>query len=479
MHFLLKQEVGQMFCTLVLALAGFLFILNLGAKPLWDYDEAIFANIIHDTQTSNDPLTLHWRGTPMFEKPPLSFWLGMEADSVFHDPEFSYRLTAAVAGVLSVLLVMLITFEMSESLLTAAFAGFILLTTGPFLEAGRQLKLDVPAISMFLLSVYCFIKGQRSPKWLMGIGVALAIGFFFKSVIGLLSLPFILFWSLSYWDFRWLKSIYTWIGGLLLLVIFLPWHIYESLKYGSVFWQSYIGSAVLQRFSSDVIGGSASAGDYIGFFFTFAAPWTIVFAAVVWWLLVQGKQLKTPELKPIAVFAGTAAFIFAMFLLSSTKIVHYLLPTYPYIAVAIALATGYLFTHYKESRKANAILSAGVVLLSVCALWVSIWYGFHIFSYISTNDVIVKEEKDVALIVKQDNLVLPLYAYQYDYYDTIEYYSGRTDITKMSDNQTLKDPFLLIASKEFMDWHSFPPELVAHLATLYKGQSVILYKFTP
>jgi hypothetical protein len=59
--------------------------------------------------------------------------------------------------------------------------------------------------------------------------------------------------------------------------------------------------------------------------------------------------------------------------------------------------------------------------------------------------------------------------YQYDYYDTIEYYSGRRATKGMTDDQALGKPFLLLVAKPYMDWHEFSIELQAHLAALYSG----------
>jgi 4-amino-4-deoxy-L-arabinose transferase-like glycosyltransferase len=148
----MSQQLGERFayftCIGVIIASLALFFFQLGAKPFWDYDEAIYANVVHDTLQSGDFLTPHFGDGPWFEKPPLSFWLSIEINKVFHNPEFSYRLTAAMAGILSVIMVMLIAYEISGDLFIAAIAGLILLTTGTFLEAGREFRLDIPAIAM-------------------------------------------------------------------------------------------------------------------------------------------------------------------------------------------------------------------------------------------------------------------------------------------------------------------------------------------
>ena len=95
------------------------------------------------------------------------------------------------------------------------------------------------------------------------------------------------------------------------------------------------------------------------------------------------------------------------------------------------------------------------------------------------RSVIVGEEKNAALVIKRDTQNLSIYVYQYDYYDTINYYSGHRNIKQMTDDQLLDKPFFLVVAKPYMDWHSFPDSLAAHLTVEYKGITLILYKFAP
>lgn len=455
-----------------------MLLFQLGEKPFWDYDEAIYANVIQDTVSSGDISTLRQAGNPWFEKPPLVFWTSIAADSVFHNPEFSYRLTAALAEVLSIILVLLITYELVGSLPVAILAAAILITTGPFFEAGRELRLDVPAISMVLLSVYSFLLGLRQPAWFMGIGIGLALGFLCKSVIGLLSIPFILIWMILYRDYRVIKSWYAWIGAALMLLILAPWHIYETTQFGGAFWQGYLFHAVLQRFGSDVIGGSVSVMDYVRYFYTYMAPWSYLFTALMVWLLVRIRESRSEQMRSIFVPALTATFLFGMFLLSSTRILTYLLPVDPFIAIALAAAFGYFLPPISQEGSRVILAAVGMTAVFGLAIWITIFYGFHIFSDLAINDLIVREEKAAALAMKPYSQE-PVYAYHYDYYDTIDYYTGRRDIQQMSDDQALGSAFLLVASKPYMEWHAFSPELVAHMATIYSGQSLIVYSFKP
>lgn len=464
---------------IIIGIAAILFLFQLGAKPFWDYDEAIYANVVHDTIGGGNFLDLHMGANSWFEKPPLPFWVAMGFDFVFHNPEFSYRLLAALSGILSVVLVMLITYEVGRDVRAAFISGLILLTTGPFIEAGRQFRLDIPAIAMILFSVYSFLRGLKNPRWFLGVGLGLGFGFMMKSVVGLLSIPFVLLWSILNKNFQWLKNSNIFSSLMLFLLIVAPWHAYETLRYGLVFWQDYLLHHVFQRFFSDVIGGSVSAWEYLSFFFIYGAPWSIFFGIFVVWLMVKAKKWHKVRAEPVFLFAMTALCLFVVFLFSTTKIYYYILPVYPFISIALALGINYFMPRGKDFQPLGFLLAGLFAVGIVLSVWISISFTFHRFSFLTLNDLITSEEKNIAMIIKDDSQMLDVYTYEYDYYDTIEYYSGIRLIQKMGKGQELSKPFFLIVSKQYMDWHSFPPGLSAQLSVLYKGQTIILYKFSP
>ena len=463
----------------VVVAASLMFLYRLGDKPFWDYDEAIYANVVIDTLHSGDLLTLHSGSEPWFEKPPLYFWTSIGFDTVFHHPEFSYRLTAALAAIASIILTMLITYELSGSYVAALISGLILLSTAAFFEAGRELRLDVPATLGSLLSVYCFLRGQKDKRWLIGIGLGFALGFLFKNVIGLFSIFFILSWSLVYWDLRWLKSIYAWIGGVLFLVLFLPWHLYETFQYGSVFWQTYLIDNTIGRFGKDLLTQSVSDSGYATFFLAFGAPWTALFGLLTLWLLSQFKSFNDQKMKPIFTCAIATLLMLGVFIITTTKILAYLVPSYPYVAITLAVGLWYLLSQFNYRRAIVIWTTVAFAALLALGLWVTINFGFHNFSYSGVNDLIVQNEKGAALIIGQDKQNLPIYSYQYDYYDTIDYYSGHRGIQQMSDNQVLDKPFFLVASTPYMAGHAFATDLLSHMQVMYQGQVLTLYKFTP
>lgn len=174
------------FFGLLVCVSSLLLLFRLGSFPLADYDEAIYAQVISDTKNAGDFLTLHTADGLWFQKPPLYFWLAMGTEKVFGPNEFALRFPSAILGIVAIILTCLIAFELSGNAYIVFIAGTVLLTTGSFLDAARQLRLDIPVTAAILFALYSFVRARKNPKWYLGVAVGVSIGILFKSVIGIL-----------------------------------------------------------------------------------------------------------------------------------------------------------------------------------------------------------------------------------------------------------------------------------------------------
>jgi 4-amino-4-deoxy-L-arabinose transferase-like glycosyltransferase len=464
--------VALVTCAVVASLLVFPF---LGSRPFWDYDEAIYAGTIAETQTGGSILTLRHAGQPFFEKPPAYFWMSMGLDALLHSPEWSYRMTSAVAGVVCIILTVLIASEAGGSATTALIAGLMLVTTGAFIEAARQVRLDIPAVAAILLAAYCFTRGTRDARWLAGVGIAIAIGFFLKSVVALLAGFYFLAWSIVENDWRWMRDRYLWLGAFAGLVILLPWHLFQTVQYGSAFWDGYLWHNVVGRATSDILGGTQTRAEVARYFLAYTAPWGLLFALTIIWQLMRGDpRRRTSGERCAYIFAMTGLAILTVFMATSTRIFYYLLPAYPFMALAVSFTASEIFD--SVPRWASFVL---IGMLIASGLWVTCNYAFHRFGIMHTNDLISGDEAAAGESIRSDVAGLPIFAYQYDYWDTVSYYSGGRPLSAMSDDAVLDRPFLLLVSTPFLQGHSFDPELAKHLMPRYSGQVVSVYEFQP
>ncbi|MFA6503289.1 MAG: glycosyltransferase family 39 protein [Candidatus Paceibacterota bacterium] len=461
---------------LLLVVSGFLYLFRLGASPLADYDEATYAQVIKDTEREGAFGTLYRYDGLWFEKPPLQFWLAMGAEKVFGENDFALRLPSALSGIVCVALVYLIALLVSESTSVALLAGVILLATGSFLDAARQLRMDVPVTAALLFSFYAFLRGRKDARWYLGIGIGIGIGILIKSVIGLFVLPLILLWSLQDRDFSWLKNAYFWYGAVLSFLIILPWHLYEGLKFGSVFWDPYLLHHVLDRFASDVNGGSMSNWGYAKYTFLFGFPWVAVFL-VGCLSLCRRETLRVPAKRVLATVASCAIFILAVFAFAKTKVTYYVIPAIPFIALFCAL----WFQNIALSCRTNgrrAALRIGVLVLLVVGVGNMVYVGYHFQSDLAVNASIVYDEYRIGKAIAERPYITDVRAFQYFYWETLRYYSDRV-ITIMKPDDTASAPFFMIIETYPYHQKPFPPDIMEHLSVVYEGEAITLLEFKP
>ncbi len=451
----------------LIVFATIIFCFNLGKLPFIDYDEATYAQVTDYTVSTNDIGTLKIaQNSPWFEKPPLYFWTAMFSHEIFSSPEFAYRLPAAMSGVVGVALVVLITLELGGGFVAALLSGFILLSTGLYLEAGRQFRLDVPVTATILLAYYSFLRGRRQAVWLWGIGISIGLGLMLKSVIGLFPLIVISLHSVFCRDYAWLKKRQVWYGLLAGAIIVIPWHIQQSLRYSQRFWNDYLLYHILKRFSGNILGAHRSNINYIDDFYRYAAPWTLAFLAGSVALFLTFKN--SVQRKHLIVVATTVYVIITIFFISRTKLTYYFVPIFPFIAIFCGLLAVEL---YKKLKNKTVLY----VALSIALIWATyniffVGYAYH--PVMRFNIDLAIEEKAVGQIAAQYNTP-DIYMLVYNYYESVRYYSNKKVIT-LQQNMSIPPAILVVLPTHLYLSSDLPKILKEHMQTLYQGEYISL-----
>src|SRR5262245_56209267 len=100
-----RRALGSVSDRLLIAAAAILLELGgLGSTPLFDRDEARFAEAARDMRARGDPLVPHFNGEPRYHKPILAYWLIWASFAALGETEAAVRLpsvlsTAALAVV--------------------------------------------------------------------------------------------------------------------------------------------------------------------------------------------------------------------------------------------------------------------------------------------------------------------------------------------------------------------------------------------
>lgn len=220
---------SSIYSLLWLAIGAVFFLPGLGGVPLFDWDEANFAEIAREMVVSGDYLRPSISYLPFTEKPPLFFWLQAIAMEVIGVGEYAARVPNAIWGMLTLPLLYRIGRKLQDHTLGMLWAGLYLGTFLPHLYFKSGIIDPVFNFFIFLglygLVLFHFRQNGfytlsllRSKWWyLVGAGVATGIAILTKgpaalAILGLTVVAYWLFKARMRWFIKW------WQGLLYLLI---------------------------------------------------------------------------------------------------------------------------------------------------------------------------------------------------------------------------------------------------------------------
>lgn len=182
--------------AVLLAVAYWPLFYKLDAQPLNLWDESFTAVQAVEFQRSDNwwVPTLDHQPDHINTKPPLMSWLAAVGMQALGPTELAVRLPSALAGLATLLLVYGIgAWGMGRPLVGLAAAG-VLLTAPAYVNYHITRTGDTDALLALwtTMACWCFFRWlQRPERWqpLVGVGLALALAVWTKSVQGLMILP--------------------------------------------------------------------------------------------------------------------------------------------------------------------------------------------------------------------------------------------------------------------------------------------------
>lgn len=355
---------------------GSLFFILLGTRPLWVPDEGRYAEITREMLASGDYVTPYLNGIKYFEKPILFYWMGSAAIKIGGLNLWSIRSINALVGLIGCLLTY-ITARKLYNRATGLLAAFILGTSGLYFFMVHMINLDL-TITVFLATcLYAFLLGsqldagivRRFYFWIAAAAAALAV--LTKGLIGIV-FPIIIIgtWIALISEWRTIKRLYLPSCLLIFLLIAGPWHTLVGQRNPDFFYFYFIEQHLLRYATMD-------AGRYqplwffipiliVGFF-----PWIVFLPQAIATSLPSNWKQRS-ERKIEIFFLLWAILVFAFFSFSKSKLIPYILPVFPPLAI---LTGRYLSQRF--DRKFNLGIRAGYACLIL--LTVIIAYVFYFF----------------------------------------------------------------------------------------------------
>jgi asparagine N-glycosylation enzyme membrane subunit Stt3 len=272
-----------------------------------------------------------------FEKPPLLYWINAASLRIFGQNEFAARFPSALCGLLTVLATYVIARKLYGRR-TGLISALILGTSAGFVLQSRIILTDMLLTFCLTAALGSFIvaagrEGRRSralPWYLFYLFCALAT--LAKGLIGMVFPAAIIFFYLLL-SKRWrLLSDMRLIPGLLLfLAVAAPWFVAVSLR-NPEFARFFFIHEHFERFTSTVHGRYQPFWFFIPVLLGTMLPWSFFIPGV----LVRAWRDRCHEEGRAGLYLLLwTVIIFLFFSKSGSKLIPYILPIFPALAILI------------------------------------------------------------------------------------------------------------------------------------------------
>lgn len=337
---------------------GLLFFTLLGPRPLFVPDEGRYAEIAREMVARGDYITPYLNGIKYFEKPALFYWLGAAAIKLGGTSVIAVRCINAIIALLGCLL----TYAVGRRLYgraTGVIASIVLATSTLYFVMAHMVSLDLPVSVFIAASLYGFLLSTQANTptarryYLYGAATAAALAVLTKGLIGIVFPAMIVAaWIIALNEWRQLQRLPIISAVLLFLAIAAPWHIVVN-HYNPEFFHFYFIEQHFLRYTTMDVGHYQPAWFFIPTFFAGFFPWIVFLPQVITTSLPRHWSQRA-NYKNELFFVLWAVLIFAFFSFSKSKLIPYILPVIPplailtgrYLAARLTTATRGLLTGY-------------------------------------------------------------------------------------------------------------------------------------
>jgi len=414
----LKNEKFQILLLVLICL--FFFFFNLGGYKLIDVDEPRYAEAAREMIESSNWITPYFNYELRFDKPVLFYWLIAISYLVFGVTEFAARFPSAVLSVLMVFF----NYYFARKTISKSFAfisSLILVSALEFIAIGRMSITDMTLAFFICATIYSgflgsFVNNNMSKYWWWLAYLFSGLAVLTKGPVGFIlpALVFGIYFTLTGKLKENLKPSYSIPGFLIFALTVVPWYYAIIKEHGMTFINYFFLKHNLSRFANSGFGQHQQPF-YFYFIVVFAGafPWSIYFISAfakhikkLYEEFVEAKAF-TPILD-LAFFKNSDGrtkvilycilwflCIFIFYSFSGAKLLTYILPVFP----AIALLTGFIWDDFINNGKdSRNILICSVIWAVICLIMAFIMiFGFN--KILPRDEKLVFEYINISLIL--------------------------------------------------------------------------------
>ncbi|MBP2651145.1 MAG: hypothetical protein H6Q74_1970 [Firmicutes bacterium] len=323
---------------LVTVITIVMLFFNLGVIPLADPDEPVYAETAREMIQFNDYLSPRIYGEFWYDKPPMYYWLAAGSFQIFGVSEFAARVPSVLLGIACVLYVYFAVKRLINER-AAMVSSLVLVTSLEFFYLAKGAVTDMTLTLCLTVALLGFLEKRY---YLLYIFAALAtvtkgpIGLVFPGAI------IFLYWAVNR-NFSEIIKMRLPLGVIIYAVIAVPWYWLMYQHHGAAFIDTFFGFHNIVRFTQPEHNETAAWYFFIPILLIGFMPWSAVMFQSIWRAVTRsGRDSRVLNFMLI-----WAAFIFVFFTISQTKLVSYIFPMFPPLAIVVGW---YIHSIWDKSR---------------------------------------------------------------------------------------------------------------------------------
>ena len=381
-----------------------LFFFRLGSTGLIDVDEPRYAEAGREMLESGNWIVPQFNYDVRFDKPVLYYWLEAVSMKIFGVNEFAARLPSVLSALLCVYFVfyLLKTFYGN----VCGILGALILMSGfEFSSLSRFSVTDMTLSSFITCSLMCFFLGYNELStshrffkhqisefslWYILAFIFLGLAFLTKGpvslvIFGSVVIPF--FWWIGKLEYFY-KSSSFWGGGVVFLVIVLPWYIAVHFATAGEFTRVFFSFHNISRYTGVVSGHKGSLFYFFPVLLIGFLPWTFFLPQAIG--SIFNKKLKSLLISPATQLPWFCLWwsliVFLFFSFSRTKLLTYIMPLFPALSIIVAL----WFMELLNKRAGSFGLKAGLGVFFIFCLVIFYFCLFNLSSMLPREVKLLK-----------------------------------------------------------------------------------------
>ncbi len=362
---------------LVLLLIYSPFFMHLGDLPIRIWDEARLVSNALEMQKDGDLIVTHHHGKPDMwnTKPPLMIWSQVLFLNMMGNKEIAFRMPSAIAGMLTSLFLLFISWRYLKNYWYGLIAVMILITTDGYIgdhvtrtgdyDAMLTLFSTVAAISIFLWTEY------KQSKFIHWFFIGLMLGIMTKGVQILMILPAIAVYLLLTRNLiSILKNKWLYIDFLIMILVVGGYYLTrEFLNNGYL--EAVSVNELGGRFLNTIENHKHGYSYYIDLLYhkQFSVWFIFFFAGLIFTFI-----FTTGVIRRLTLFSTLSIIIYLLLIsLSSTKLAWYTAPLFPLLALVCANSIYIIYRNIIESTSSSIVPQA----LRIIAFIMLVMFFFH------------------------------------------------------------------------------------------------------